>query len=102
MNKFDYEIDDFMCYCQSKKLSNKTMRSYEQTLRLFAKYLEEQKQIQSTKEVTKEAVRDYIVYLRERGKYTIISNENSREWNKPQNRTDYSKPIKNATIQNYI
>lgn len=102
MTKFDYEIDDFMSYCESKGLSKKSMRSYEQTLRLFAKYLEEQKQIQSTKEVTKEAVREYIVYLRERGKYTIISNENSREWNKPQNRTDYSKPIKNATINNYI
>ena len=86
MTKFDYEIDDFMSYCQSKGLSKKSMRSYEQTLRLFSKYLEEEKRIYSTKEVTKEAVRDYIVYLRERGKYTIISNENSREWNKPQNR----------------
>lgn len=102
MTKFDYEIDDFMSYCQSKGLSKKSMRSYEQTLRLFAKYLEEEKRIYSTKEVTKEAVRDYIVYLRERGKYTIISNENSREWNKPQNRTDYSKPIRNVTVNNYI
>lgn len=102
MTKFDYEIDDFMNYCQSKGLSKDSMRSYEQTLRLFAKYLGEEKQIKSTKEVTKEAVRDYIVYLRERGKYTTISNENSREWNKPQNRLDYSKPIKNTTINNYI
>lgn len=102
MTKFDYEIEDFMNYCQSKGLSKKSMRSYEQTLKLFAKYLEEEKGICSTKEVTKEAVRDYIIYLRERGKYTIISNENSREWNKPHNRTDYSKPIKNVTINNYI
>lgn len=102
MSKIDYEIDDFMSCCQSKGLSKKSMRSYDQTLRLFAKYLEEEKNIYSTKDVTKEAVRDYIVYLRKRGKYTIISNENSREWNKPQNRTDYSKPIQNATINNYI
>lgn len=102
MTKFDYEIEDFMNYCQSKGLSKKSMRSYEQTLKLFAKYLEEEKGVCSTKEVTKEAVRDYIIYLRERGKYTIISNENSREWNKPHNRTDYSKPIKNVTINNYI
>lgn len=102
MTKFDYEIDDFMSCCQSKGLSKKSMRSYEQTLRLFAKYLEEEKQIYSTKEVTKEVVREYIVYLKERGKYTIISNENTREWNKPHNRTDYSKPIKNATVNNYI
>lgn len=102
MTKIDYEIDDFMSWCESKGLSKKSMRSYEQTLRLFAKYLEEEKNIYSTKDVTKEAVRDYIVYLRERGKYTSISNENSREWNKPHNRTDYSKPLQNATINNYI
>ncbi|MBP3256200.1 MAG: tyrosine-type recombinase/integrase [Clostridia bacterium] len=101
MTKLDYEIDDFMCYCESKKLSKKTMRSYEQTLKLFAKYLEE-KGIQSTKEVSREAVRNYIVYLRERGKYTITSNDNSREWNNPQNRKDYSKQITNTTINNYI
>ena len=102
MTKFDYEIDDFMCYCDSKGLSKKTMRSYEQTLRLLSKYLEEKKKIQSTSQVTREMIRDYIVYLRERGKYTIITNENSRQSNKPQNRTDYSKPITNATINNYI
>ena len=44
MTKMDYEIDDFMSYCQSKALSKKSMRSYEQTLRLFAKYLEEVKE----------------------------------------------------------
>lgn len=48
MTKFDYEIDDFMCYCQSKGLSKSSMRSYEQTLRLFAKYLKEEKRIDST------------------------------------------------------
>ena len=35
MSKFDYEIDDFIGYCDSKGLSKKSMRSYEQTLRLF-------------------------------------------------------------------
>lgn len=102
MTKFDYEIDDFMSYCQSKKLSTKTMRSYEQTLKLFAKYLEENKDIKSTKEVTKQDIQQYIIYLQERGKYTITSNENSLEWNRPHNRNDYSKPIKNGTINNYI
>lgn len=102
MTKFDYEIDDFMCFCDSKKLSNKTMRSYEQTLRLFAKYLKEEKGVESTKEVSNKEARDYIIYLKDRGKYTAISNENSREWNKPQNRTDYSKQITNTTINNYI
>jgi len=102
MTKFDYEIDDFMSYCQSKKLSTRTMRSYEQTLRLFAKYLEDKKEIKTTKDVTKDDIKHYIVYLQERGKYTITSNENSLELNRPHNRQDYSKPIKNGTINNYI
>lgn len=86
MTKFDYEIDDFMSYCQSKKLSTKTMRSYEQTLRLFAKYLEDKKEIKTTKDVTNDDIKHYIVYLQERGKYTITSNENSLELNRPHNR----------------
>ncbi|WP_326493069.1 site-specific integrase [Clostridium estertheticum] len=32
-----------MNYCQSKNLSQKTMMSYEQTLRLFSKYLQGEK-----------------------------------------------------------
>ena len=41
MNKIDYEIEDFMCYCGSKGLSKKTMNSYETTLKIFARYLED-------------------------------------------------------------
>lgn len=47
-------------------------------------------------------VNKYIVYLKERGKYTITSNENSIKYNKPSNRTDYDKPIQNVTINNYV
>ena len=39
MEKIDYEIDDFIDYCTSKNLSTKTIGSYEQTLRLFIRYL---------------------------------------------------------------
>lgn len=102
MKKFDYEIDDFMTYCSSKNLSKKTMRSYEQTLKLFARYMTEEQHVETSKDVTDEMVRNYIVYLKERGKYTIVSNEKTLKFNKPSNRTDYSKPIKNATINNYI
>lgn len=41
LKNFEYVIDEYMYYCQTKNLSVKTMASYEQTLRLFAKYLEE-------------------------------------------------------------
>lgn len=102
MNKIDYEIEDFMCYCGSKGLSKKTMNSYETTLKIFARYLEDVEKITSTKEVTKEVSRKYIMYLKERGKYTVVTNNKTKEINKPQNRTDYAKPIKNSTINNYI
>lgn len=39
MEQIDYDIDDFITYCEVKNLSKKTISSYEQTLRLFAIYL---------------------------------------------------------------
>ena len=41
MEQIDYDIDDFMNYCDVKNLSKKTLRSYDQTLRFFANYLKE-------------------------------------------------------------
>lgn len=35
---FDESINDFMIYCTNKDLTKKTMKSYEGTLKLFAKY----------------------------------------------------------------
>ena len=34
---FDWQIDEFMVYCRSTQLREKTMLSYERTLRLFEK-----------------------------------------------------------------
>ncbi len=39
MLQFDYDIDDFMSYCQSQNLRPKTMQSYEQALRIFERYM---------------------------------------------------------------
>lgn len=36
---FDESINDFMIYCRNKDLTKKAMKSYEGTLKLFAKYL---------------------------------------------------------------
>ena len=33
---FDWLTDEFMLYCRSTQLREKTMSSYEQTLRLYA------------------------------------------------------------------
>lgn len=99
---FELQIDNFMLYCDSKALTRKTKASYEQSLRLFAKYLEDVHGITDVKDVKTAHIRAYIKYLQERGKYTVMTNEKSKEINHPQNRTDYRKPISDTTIANYL
>lgn len=41
MTDFEFQLDNFMLYCSSKNLSRKTLASYEQTLKLFIKYLKD-------------------------------------------------------------
>ena len=36
---FDWQISEFMVYCRSTQLQKRTMYSYEQTLRLFERWL---------------------------------------------------------------
>ncbi|WP_227002690.1 tyrosine-type recombinase/integrase [Salicibibacter kimchii] len=98
----DVKLDDFMLHCESKMLSRKTMASYEQSVRLFAHYLEDVKGVTNAKDVKTEHIRAYIKYLRERGKYTVVSEEFTREANSPQNRPDIGKEISDATIGNYV
>lgn len=62
MSKFDYEIDDFIGYCDSKGLSKKSMRSYEHTLMLFAKYLKYEQGMESTKEATDSYILNIFLY----------------------------------------
>ena len=51
MEKIDLEMDDFINYCDFKGLATKTIASYEQTLRLFARYLLDTFNITSTEQV---------------------------------------------------
>ena len=45
---FDWQTNEFMLYCRTTQLREKTMLSYEQTLRLFEKWcIEEQSSIPS-------------------------------------------------------
>lgn len=41
MSEIDYQIEDYMEYCDSKNLSRKTIESYEKTLKLFALFVSE-------------------------------------------------------------
>ena len=41
----------FMDYCMSKQLRTKTMKSYEQALQLFARWLREEMEIEDVEDV---------------------------------------------------
>ncbi|WP_345239585.1 tyrosine-type recombinase/integrase [Pontibacillus salipaludis] len=102
MKNFEFHLDNFMLYCESKHLSRKTMRSYDQTLRLFQYYLEAEHKITEVKDIRSGHIRMYIKYLRERGKYTVVSNEKSMDLNYPDRRTDKGNQVSDTTISNYI
>ncbi len=51
MTDFEFQIDNFMLYCSSRNLAKKTMRSYEQTLKFFGVYLQDQFQIEDVQKV---------------------------------------------------
>jgi integrase/recombinase XerD len=63
MTDLEFQLDNFMLYCSSKNLSRKTLASYEQTLKLFAKYLKDSFQIEEVKKVQSGHIRQYIKYL---------------------------------------
>ena len=49
---FNWQIEEYMVYCRSRQLREKTMASYEQTLRLFERWCKEQMGIESVDKVT--------------------------------------------------
>lgn len=102
LSDFAFQIENFMLYCTSKNLSVKTLKSYEQTLKLFSAYIKNEFDISEVDKVKSAHIRHYIKYLRERGKYTVTVNEKSATVNFPHKRDDYRKPLSATTISNYI
>lgn len=100
MSDFDITIDRYMLDCAAKGLSVKTMKSYEQTLKLFARYVEDTFEITSAKEVNAEHLKAYMRDLAERGKYEMSSSLNPKNF--PERRQDYGKKVSNTTIANYV
>ena len=92
----------FMDYCRSKQLRPKTMGSYEQTLKLFSRWLKEKYDIENAEEVKEPHIRAYIVDLQQRGKYTFCADRRSEDLNHPASRRDYRQQISNITINNYL
>jgi len=101
-SKMDFQIDDFMTNCEAKDLREKTMRSYEQTLRLFAKFLNNNFHVTDASVVKDSMVKAYIEFLKDRGKYTEISDVKTIQCNNPNKRADYGTKISVTTINNYI
>ncbi len=102
MLEFERVIPLYMDNCHSRQLRPKTMLAYEQSLRLFSVWPEEQYGIQCIEEVHDLHIRSYIIDLQRRGKYTFCSVKSSERINHPQNRRDYQRPISNTTINNYL
>lgn len=70
----DY-IDEYLYYCQSRRLRPKTMASYEQTLRLFERWTHEQEGLERIEDVRPQTIRHYICDLQVRGKYSFCITE---------------------------
>ncbi|WP_428833906.1 tyrosine-type recombinase/integrase [Lysinibacillus telephonicus] len=102
MTELDLQLDSFLLYCDSKHLSKKTLKSYEQSLTLFLNYLKQELGVDDASKVKTSHIRHYIKYLRERGKYTVTTTEKSLSINHPEKRTDYNKQISDTTIANYL
>ena len=97
---FDWQIEEYMVYCRSNQLREKTMNSYEQTLRLFERWCKEQMQIETVDKVTESVIRRYIADLQERGKYAFYADDARKETNFPDRRRDFRKPISPITMLN--
>ncbi len=87
---FVRDVEMFIEYCGLKGLSTKTINSYEQTLRLFMQYMDEQGILQ-TEKITHLAIQGYIKSIKERGKYTVTTNPNSGNYQ--ERRMDFGKKV---------
>ena len=85
---FDWQTNEFMLYCRTTQLREKTMLSYEQTLRLFEKWCMEEQGIATVDKVNENVIRRYIFDLQERGKYTFYANDKQKAINYPDRRRD--------------
>ncbi|ASN07357.1 integrase [Virgibacillus necropolis] len=90
-----------MMDCTSRGLSAKTMRSYDQTLRLFQRYCTEKQTLTKPAQIKSEHIRAYFAYVRERGKYGALADDRTALINGPHNRPDYGKKVSETTLANY-
>lgn len=65
-------------------------------------YIEREKGLNKLIEVNEKHIRECILYLQDRGKYTVVSDNFTTKINNPRARKDHSKDISISTINNCI
>lgn len=95
-------IQDFLDYCMYKNLSKKTLKSYNQTLMLLMRYLEEEKDIDDIHKVNKDIVQEYIQFTKERGKYSFVASTDGMIKANIDKRTDIGEAVSDSTLNNYL
>lgn len=63
-------------------------------------YLKDECNITNTGDVKEQTIKDYLTNIKERGKYTVVADDNSKKFNNPQNRQDFGKKVSLATVNN--
>ncbi|MFT8316969.1 MAG: tyrosine-type recombinase/integrase [Sporolactobacillus sp.] len=98
----DFYIENYMYFCKVKGMNQNTLRVYEQSIKLFFIYLKNEFNISEVEKVEKIHIQKYVQYLKERGKYSAVSNPESVKINHPEKRQDYKKKLSDRTIANYV
>lgn len=98
----EYTIEEYLTSCDMKNLSAKTIKSYDQSLKLFTRFLLQEYKITSIKQLKKIHIEEYVKFTKEKGKYSFVNNEDSKLKNQPQNRKDYEKKVSVSTVNNYL
>lgn len=95
-------IQDFLDYCSYKNLSKKTIKSYNQTLMLFMRYLEEEKGIEDVNKIDKGIVEEYINFTKDRGRYAFVASTEGMIKANIDKRTDIGEAVSDSTLNNYL
>lgn len=99
---FEDYINDYMMFCVNKELSKKTLKSYESCLKLFAKYLEDEKNIFTPIVLKTNDIKEYLEFTKNKGKYSYVADIQSTNSNNPTARGDFGKQVSMWTVNNYL
>nr|WP_242839582.1 tyrosine-type recombinase/integrase [Clostridium botulinum] len=78
------------------------MKSYNQTLVLFMRYLGEEKNIIDINKINKEIVQEYITFTKNRGKYSFVASTDGMIKANIDKRSDIGEKVSDATLNNYL